>query len=210
MGTKEEMLSVDEIQNLKISLPIIKEGLAQAEKRLQDFLQNKNDTTNKLFIFFNAYLTITVALISAAFIVKEKYHPLVYFVIPLIPFFLGSLIFFLLGLRSTDYGAVGTLPEFWLRKDTISGDENTLGTVLAYLTHSYQDTILKTYSSNEKKIAFQNAGLYLSIFGIITSAIIFLLYYFHRLNYSWQPFSIYFPAVLVVEMVASYLVARFL
>jgi hypothetical protein len=118
-------------------------------------------------------------------------------------------VFFLAALRGLNYGSIGSNPKFWLRKDTLEGDNDTLNTVLAYLTHSYQEIIETTYISNEKKITLQNAGFYLNIMGVITSFILFLVGYYLHL-YAQYPFHCIAGMVLLVlvEAVFCYHLAK--
>lgn len=173
----DKMMTLEELQDCNISLPIVREALAQAEKMLGDFLKTKEGINQKLFILFNGYMPVLIALITASFFVAQnaKTFMLLFFLTPLSCFFMISILLFIIAFRGSRQGTIGTSPAFWLRKDTISGDESTLAVVLAYLVHSYEKRIAASEQSNNKKMMLQNMGLYLSITGIILSAIIFWL-----------------------------------
>ena len=169
------MLTLEEIKNCKINYEIIREALEQSEKRLKDYLQTMKDINQKTFIYFNAYLTIIIGLISAGYIIKDKniYPQLLDFIFIFSPFILCSLILFILALHSFNYGSVGSDPEMWLEKDIIEGDKDRLSKMLGEITFYHENRIAESLKSNGKKLKFQEAGIYLSILGIIASIIIF-------------------------------------
>jgi hypothetical protein len=173
------MLSPEEMRNYEINSNIIHEALAQSEKRMEDLLKTKDGINQKLLILFNGYMPIIIGLLIACFIVAQN-NPkalLLFFLAPLACFFIVSIIFFVLAFRGAQHGSIGSNPDFWLRKDTIAGDEKTLITVLSYLVHSYQEGIEQSYASNLKKITLLHAGVYCSVAGLFISFIFFLLGY---------------------------------
>lgn len=199
------MLTLGEIQKSKVSLPIIREALNQVEKMVQDIIRKKETVNQKSFVLFNAYFTILIGLVSASYVVFDKgYSGLFGFVFPLSSFFLVSLVFLLMSLRCGYFGTLGSRPGFWLTKDVIEGNENTLAIMLAYLTHTYENAITISVKSNETKIVMQHAGLYLSVFGVISSPLVALLWSVLTLG----RFLSLLIVVLVVEAVGAYFLAK--
>jgi hypothetical protein len=201
---KVGMMSMEELQNSEINIDIIKEALKQAEKRLQDFLETKNRLNQKLFILFNGYVPILIGLIIACFVIAQNNMEslLLFFLIPLSCFFAVSILFFVLAFQSAQHGSLGSSPDFWLHKDTISGDQKTLSKILSYLVYSYQQRIDVSYKSNLKKMTLQHLGIYLSITGIVIS-FIFFIFGCHHWNLCIQPLKGLFLGMVTVTILVD-------
>jgi hypothetical protein len=173
----EEMMTLEELQKTDINIDIIREALNQSEKMMYDLLKTKDGINQKSFLLFNWYITIITGLAVASFIIAQNNinSYLLFFLIPLCFFFMGSALFFMFSFRGFKYGTIGNSPSFWLRKDTISGNEKTMATVLSYLVYSYEGGTKQSHESNIRKTILQHSGIYLSITGIIISFILSLL-----------------------------------
>jgi hypothetical protein len=171
------MLTLEQLRDIHISPKIIKKAFSQAEKMLADVLKTKDGINQKLFVLFSGYTPILISIITASFIIAQNNikSQLLFFMIPLSLFLMISVLFFVASFRGAYHGALGSSPEFWLQEDTVSGNEETLAIVTAYLVHDYQRRIELSIESNIKKVVLQHAGIYLSVIGIVFSFITFLL-----------------------------------
>lgn len=207
----KEILSIEkieQIQDLKVNEKIVREALNQSEKKLIDFLENKKNICNKIFILFNVFISILIALVSAvAYVTQHQECKLfLYFIYPFGALLFLSVLFCLLALKADRYGSLGTKAGFWLRKDILEGNSNTLTVMLGYVLYSYKEKIETTYLSNEKKIRLENTSVALSILGFLFGIIFFLLQY-HCNLYGQHP---YFFRSLAAAAATSVVVACYL
>ncbi len=176
------MLSQEEIKKLKkINFQIVKEAFDQAEKRLKDVLDTKQQIEQKAFILFNGYLTSLIGEISAAFVVKESHPNLFTFLAILIPFFVVSLSLIALSFNSKAYGTLGSNPSMWLEKDILEGNKNSLKIMLGYVTFHHQNRIKVSIKSNNRKLNLINYSSYISLIGLVIALFASFLICFFRI-----------------------------
>jgi len=167
------MLSKEDIKTIhNFNVPLLKVALSQAEQRLQDALNSKENREKKSF----SLLTITIGLFTASLAFSR------------VPFINGTLLevatlvfsttqlfiigFFFLSLKSREYGALGRAPDTWLIDGIINSDDVQMeGYVLANILIDYQELIKKSNASNEKAIRFVDAGLILLILSPVISVL---------------------------------------
>ncbi len=169
-------MTPDEIkETVNINYEIVKEAHDQVEKKMAHVLKAKDSTDVKLFSLFNAYMpTLVAAFGSCIFFIQQKNWPFLSFLAPLTIFLLVSIMYFLSAFDSGDHGSIGSDPDFWLQKDTISAANDVLSIKTALLVHSYQEAIKASMKSNDNKIRLRKTGIRISIMGLIISSIIFL------------------------------------
>ena len=167
------MLTLAELQTLKINAEVAREAYVQADRHLADVLDVKKSFEQKAATLLGAYITISVALfgIGGAIFKDAGIGPKVWpFFGAGITFIVGAW-FFVAALKTSGYAAVGSTPEMWLNRGTIDGGENALPAMLAYVPFHHSERIRLSQQSNERK------GNYITV-GIVSgpaAALIFLI-----------------------------------
>lgn len=166
------MLSKEDIKNItKFNLSIVQEALRQAEQRLNDCFNKKENLEKKAFTLLPVFLSFSTALFSVPKILNvEEVAIYLATILTGICFFFGA-IFLFQSLKALDYGTLGRYPDTWLQQGILNGDDDMKAYVLANVLYDYQTTIGVSDKSNEKKIKLVNKGIVLGIF----SPILFLL-----------------------------------
>lgn len=156
------MLSLSELQTLKINLAVIREAHEQAEKRLADALDTKKSFEQKAFTLFGAYTTISFALIGVAGSMFKD-DGLTNMVMAMgasgFALIVGAVLL-VSALHERIYGALGSNPDMWLRSNTVDGDESTLAMMLAYITFHHQERIKASIRSNNTMGALIRWAIY--------------------------------------------------
>jgi len=157
------MMTLDEIKDAKISLPICREAYEQAAIRLADILDTKKGFEQKAYTLFTGYITLTLALVGAAGAVYTSSSLKVLavaFGLSGAAFAIGA-ICFVISLLANKYGAAGSDPAMWLVKGPIGGGDSELARMLAYITFHHQNRINRSIEANESKARWIKAGIIL-------------------------------------------------
>lgn len=166
------MLSLEELKGVKINPDVAREAYEQAEKRLADVLQTKSAFEQKAFTLFGGYTTFSFALIGVAgSMFKSDGWTRVVLALGLsgVILIVGTVLL-VLALHERDYGALGSNPEVWLRRDTIDGIDGTLPLMLAYITFHHQKRIKESIASNNSMAALIRRAIYAGVFAPIIAA----------------------------------------
>lgn len=160
------MLTLEEIQKLPtINLLVAREAFNQASQLLSDVLDTRKNYEQKAFTLLSGYVTVSFALFGAGGALFKE-NNLKHLALPLlfagVMFVIGSM-FFGFALMDSRYGALGSAPDMWLNKETLSGDDPTLSFMLAYITFYYQERIDVSLKANEKKALLIRLGIILGI-----------------------------------------------
>jgi len=155
------MLTLSELQALKINPAVAREAYVQADRHLSDVLDVKKSFEQKAATLLGAYITISVALfgIGGAIFKDSGISPKVWpFFGAGIAFIIGAW-FFVAALKTGRYAPVGSTPEMWLNRGTIDGGENALPAMLAYITFHHSERIRLSVRSNDLKAHYITAGM---------------------------------------------------
>lgn len=167
------MLSLEEMKGVKINPDVAREAYEQAEKRLADALQTKSAFEQKAFTLFGGYTTVSFALVGVAGSMFED-DGLTRVALALglsgIVLIVGALLL-VLALRDRTYGALGSNPDMWLRRDTIDGVDGTLPLMLAYITFHHQKRIKESIKSNNSMAALIRWAIYAGLSAPIVAAV---------------------------------------
>jgi len=166
-----DLLSQTEINALhsKINFRIVENGLMEAEARLRDALGTKATLEQKAFILLNTYTLASIAIFSllgVSISTNTAPNMCISFIISSF-MFCCAIVFLVLSLKCSDYGVLGSYPNFWLQEGTIDGDQDTHSTMLAYTLHDYQDKIWKSDNSNIIKSGFLDVGILSGVIAIV-------------------------------------------
>ncbi len=147
------MLTIQDIQQLKVNPEIAREALKQAEARHDDLEAAAKNLEKRAFTLLAGYSTVALFLFDQALKAKAA-APLdkayLHFAIPgVMLIFANCLLVF--AVRTLLYGSKGAHPASWLQPNTLDGDNGTLGTMLAYETHSYAVRIDASSGANRLK-----------------------------------------------------------
>jgi hypothetical protein len=170
------MLTPSEMQNVKINPLVAKEAYDQAEKRLNDIAEARRSIEQKATALFSAYVTISLALLGVGGAILKNpslLHALPFLVSGFV-FMIGAC-FFVISLRSRVYGAIGSLPEMWLKHGTIDGGENAVSAMQAYLTYYCHQRIVDGMKSNSQKVKWLHWGMWSGIVAAVAFFIISFL-----------------------------------
>jgi hypothetical protein len=171
------MMTLAEIRDASVSLPVCREAYEQAAIRLADVLDTKKTHEQKAYALFTGYVTLTLALLGAA---GAIYSNDTYTVLSIAlgvagaAFALGA-ICFVLSLDVNLYGAAGSDPSMWLVKGTVDGDQDHLARMLACITFHHQKRIDQSIRSNERKAGWIKVGIILGAAGPFLLAFVFLI-----------------------------------
>ena len=157
------MMTLAEIRDAKISLPICREAYEQASVRLADILGTKNAFEQKAYTLFSAYITLTLALIGAAGAIStngDLKALTIAFGLAGAAFAFGA-VCFVISLLSDRYGAAGSDPTMWLVEGPIAGGDDELARMLAYITFHHQNRINRGIEANQSKAWWIKAGIIL-------------------------------------------------
>lgn len=163
------MLTREELSKSNIDSETIRCALRQSEIRLHDTLESRVNLDRKLIILFVFNMITVISFISISIITKNNYTHLFYFTLSFSVFSFLSLLFSAFGLRSMLYGTMGTLADFWLRKDSINADKDKLNSLLGLLVLFYDERIKESELSNMKKVFALDSSIISMIVGIIIS-----------------------------------------
>ncbi len=166
------MLSKEDIKNItKFNLSSLQEGLRQAEQRLNDCFNKKENLEKKAFTLLSMFLSFATALFSVPKILNVQEVAIYWATILTGLCFLTGAIFLFKSLKALDYGTLGRYPDTWLQQGILDGDDDMKAYVLANVLYDYQRSIDVSDKSNDKKIKLVDKGI---ILGIV-SPILFLL-----------------------------------
>lgn len=171
------MLTLTELQGLKLNAPVAREAYTQTEKRLMDALETRKSFEQKATSLFGAYVTISLAMfgIAAAIYRDPDTGAKVW------PFFAAAMAlaigagFFVCALKDAPYGAVGSSPDMWLTHGVIDGDDPALASMLAYVTFHHNERIAISRASNARKARRIRWGIYLGAVAPFAFIIVFLV-----------------------------------
>ena len=113
----------EEIQNFygKISLKTAEMAFKDVKERLQDALDTKKSLEQKASTVLGGYITLDAAIFGLSTQVKNPFWIFTLCVIG--STVLYGLVAALCSLRTSDYGAMGSYPDAWIREGIIDGDE---------------------------------------------------------------------------------------
>lgn len=110
------MLTFEEVEASEINPKVVREALAQAEKRLKDVLETRESHDKKAFELLRAYVTLSVAALGAAgFFLASHQLSLG------APLFLVGAALAVRAIKAQTYGSVGSSPSMWLRRGVVDG-----------------------------------------------------------------------------------------
>ncbi len=165
------MLTKGEIKEIaKFNPSTLKEGLRQAEQRLNDSFKKKENIERKAFTLLSMFLSFSTALFSVPKILKVEESLIYWATISTGLCFLAGAIFLFKSLKALNYGTLGRYPDTWLQQGILDGDEDAKSYVLANVLFDYQKSIETSDDSNSKKIKLVDRGIKLGI----ASPILFL------------------------------------
>ena len=170
-------VSPDDLRQMKINENVAREAYDQAGKLLSDVLDAKKVFEQKAFTLFSAYITISLAFLGyGGAIYKDHGFGLeaLPFIMTGVTFAVGAY-FFVAALRPDDCGAMGSIPDLWLRRGIIDGDDSALASMMAYITHYHQGRIDKSIANNVKKARLINCGMYIGFAAPVVLIMAFVL-----------------------------------
>lgn len=160
------MLTLEELRLASLNAKVVEEAHRQAEKRLLDILDTKKNFEQKAFVLFNAYLTLSLAVLGVSGTLYRGGDTIGHWLPFLISgclLVLGAVSFFF-AMTDRKYGAVGSDPNMWLVQGVVDADgENVVTAMLAYITSYYQERIYVSNESNESKAASIRRGMYIGL-----------------------------------------------
>lgn len=150
--------TTEDIHKLEsFNLDLLKEGIRQAELKMQDENNRKERIDQKV------YFMLPFVILAIVWITKELYQlpddvkfkdwfKTCIFISDFIFIATGYLLYYLLTLQS--YSGMGRLPDIWLNSDVVSSKENSgiFGKILTKILLDYEVSILNTYEINNKRI----------------------------------------------------------
>ena len=165
-----DRLSKEELLNFKdndIAIDNIKDGINNAERRLEDLLITKKTMEDKAFNIFKFQITIALIIIAAFSIdlIKITDFKLYSILLSVVIFTTGS-VFSLLCLQVANYGTVGGHPINWLQESIIKEEKNIKKLSLLNLD-SYIERLDISEKSNKQKANFLQFSIWLFILGMI-------------------------------------------
>ncbi len=152
-----------------INLETARYALSDVRERLADALDTKKTLEQKAYTLLGGYITITMAIFGFATQVIDMYMFWTLIIIGAI--FSVGILFVLSSLKSSQYGAIGSYPDAWIREGVINGNNNALATNIAYITQDYQEPLKKSDASNGQKAYFLNCAVIAGIGAPICFAI---------------------------------------
>lgn len=178
MLSEDAIMTLDQLHKAKIDLDMAREAYSEASTLLADIMATKNGYDNKACALLGGYVAVSLALTGgAAFSVGGVGMPgLSFHLLIGAIFFAAGGICFLCSLIGMNYGNLGSAPAFWLQAGVIDGGPSALPTMLAYLTHHYNERIRISRESNAKKEVATRIGIILGAIAPIYLAAIALFY----------------------------------
>lgn len=142
----------DELKTWKLNLDVVRQAHADVCALHDDILDSKNSFEGKALTLLQVYITLATGAFGASYVVSDDtINPLAIALFCLGWIFALGCFFCLRVISAHAYGARGSSPEIWLAKDKLTGDEQMLPLMLAYLTTEIQARIERSYNANCKK-----------------------------------------------------------
>lgn len=163
-------LSKEDLLNFKdedIAIGNIKDGIDNAERRLQDLLSTKKSMEYKAVNIFKSQITIAsiiLAIVNTDLIKITDFT--LWLVLASVVLFIAGSIFSLFCLQVANYGAVGGHPINWLQENIIKEEKNLKKLSLLNLD-CYVERLDISEKSNKQKAQFLQFSIWLLIVAII-------------------------------------------
>jgi hypothetical protein len=155
-------MSWDDLHNVVVNPNIARELHDQAVRLLEDVLSTKEQFQSTALVLMCVYLPI------AAYLLGFQAQSVGLFIAGL--FFAAGVLCFSLVLSPAMYGSLGTSPDVWLREDIVSGDDQKLAKMLAYVGVFISGRLKVSVAANRRKSSQLKLGMLAGVLALIATA----------------------------------------